>query len=915
MEKLYSRIVRFFLGITLLFCVGSLFSPNNVNAQTDGRQPLDWAKDMVSSVDFRNPNGIAPYDWTYTTGTVLRAFEELWEFTGDSVYLEYTEGNFDNLVTSSGHINDYNMSDYNIDMIKNGSIMLFLYEETGKEKFKTAANTLREQLDGHPRTSDGGFWHKKRYPDQMWLDGLYMGAPFLARYAEMFNQPADFDDAAKQILLIEEHNKDPETGLYYHGWEEVHDTTDENELSPGRNQTWSDPETGQSPAFWGRAIGWFGMSLVDVLDYLPQDHENRDDVLRVLRNLTAAMADFQDEETGVWWQVVDQGDREGNYLESSVSSMMLYMMAKGIRKGYLDRDTWLPVTTKAYNGIIEEFIEENSDGTLDLTQTCITAGLGNGRSGTFEYYVYEEGIRANDPKALGPFINGCFEMHLLNNLPGPTNLNATPVSESEIELTWEDNSDEEDGFKIEQADSGEFSQIAQVSVDDESYQVGSLSSLTEYTFRVRAFKADTNSFYSNEATAMTLGENGAPAYASNPAPEDGAVSVDTTGTILRWEGGAATESHDVYFGATNPPPSVGNQTENSYDPGELVSETTYYWRIDEVNTNGTTEGHLWSLRTEAAPLPEVLTAHWSLDETSGTTMRDSADYSINGTLHNMSDDAWSNGAIGGGLQFDGQDDYVLVPHNDYINFGIGSFSVAFWLKQSVENEHMRYLIKGTHSDPGTGKRYEVFHHAENQVRFAIDDNSTKTSLQVSNDDFVTGNWVHVVAIRNTEKEQVYLYVNGTNVGYEQDVTGDISQNEDMYIGVSPDEDNTYLEATLDDIRLYNYALSKSQIQNLYSQVGVESNGDLPDRYKLAVSSYPNPFNPVTTIEYTIPEQSEINLSVYNLLGEKVRSLVNSVQVQGQYSYRFDAAGLSSGVYICRLRMNNEIRTTKLLLLK
>lgn len=912
MQKTAGNPFRYFyLGIICCVVMG-LMLVRDIDAQPGEQRPLELSKTMASSVMSRNPNGIAPYQWTYTTGTVLRAFEELWVRTGDSVYFNYIRNNINTSVNSDGDIRDYEMSDYNIDMIKNGSILLFLYEETGQERYGIAANTLREQLENHPRTSDGGFWHKERYPDQMWLDGLYMASPFLTRYAGMFNQPADFDDAAKQILLIEEHNKDPETGLFYHGWEEINDTSG---LSPGRNQEWSDPETGQSPAFWGRAIGWFGMSLVDVLDYLPQDHENRDDILRVLRNLTAAMADYQDEETGVWWQVVDQGDREGNYLESSVSSMMLYMIAKGIRKGYLDRDTWLPVATEAYHGILEEFLEVNDDGTLDLTQTCITAGLGNGRSGTFEYYVYEEGVRANDPKALGPFINGCLEMHLLSSLPAPTNLNATPISASEIEITWEDNSDEEDGYKIEMADSGGFDQIAQVGANVVSFRVESLSPLTEYRFRVRAFQTDTNSFYSKEVSALTLGENGTPTYASNPSPVDSAVSVDTTSTTLSWESGATAESHDVYFGTTHPPPFIGNQTENTYDPGELTGETIYYWRIDEVNMNGTTRGPVWSFETVAIPLPEMLVAHWPLDETSGTTMEDATGQDLSGTLYNMGDVSWTDGAIDGGLAFDGQDDYVLVPHNDYIDFGTESFSLAFWLNQSVENRHMRYLIKGTHSTPGTGKRYEVFHHADNEIRFAIDDDAGKTSLQVPNDDFVTGEWVHVAAIRNTEKDQVYLYLNSNLKGYTEDITGDISQNEDMYIGVSPDEDNTNLAATLDDIRIYNYALSKSEIQSLYSEVGITAPGDVPDRYDLAVSSYPNPFNPVTTIDYTIPEEAEVNLAVYNLLGEEVQSLVNGLKEQGRYSYRFSAGELSSGVYICRLQMKNEVRMTKLLLLK
>lgn len=901
---------HFLIRLASYLLVTLVILTNCIEAQNSENQPLEWSKKMASSVMSRRPL-IAPNDWTYTTGTVLRAFEELWVRTGDSTYFNYIKTNIDDCVRSDGSIRDYNMYDYNIDMIKNGSILLFLYNKTGEEKYKNAADILRQQLEDHPRTSDGGFWHKERYTDQMWLDGLYMGTPFYAHYAGMFNEPESFDDVAKQFLLIEEHCKDPETGLYYHGWEEVNDTSG---LSPGRHQEWSDPETGHSPAFWGRAIGWFSMALVDVLDYLPQDHENRDDIIRILRNLSAAMADFQDEETGVWWQVVDQGNREGNYLESSVSTMMLYTVAKGIRKGYLDEDQFRPMVEKAYNGILEQFIEENDDSTLDLTQTCRTAGLGNGRPGTFEYYVYGESIVTNDPKALGPFINGYLEMYLLNSLEIPTGLNAVPVSGSEVELSWNDNSNQEEGYKIEQADSGSYIQIAKVDSNVVNYTVSDLTPLTEYKFRVRSFKGDTNSIYSNVATVMTLGENGTPSLAVNPSPANEAISVDTVGTELSWKSGAAADSHAVYFGTSNPPSFVQNQTENTYSPGKLNEETTYYWKINEINTKGETEGKVWSFTTEVGPLPKIMTAHWPFDESAGNTASDASEYNNTGTLHNMSDASWTSGVLDGGLEFDGEDDYILVPHSDYIDFSDNSFSISFWLKQNVENRHMRYLIKGTHEAPGTGKRYEVFHHADNEIRFAIDDNFNKTSLALPNTDFVTGDWVHVVAIRDTDAGQIYLYLNGEQVGSLTDVTGDISQKEDMYIGVSSDEDNTNLAATLDDIRLYSYALSQSEIQDLYNEVGVATI-DIPKKYTLAVSSYPNPFNPHTEIKYTLPHKSEVNLTVYNLLGEEVRCLVQELQDKGEHSYDFQAENLSSGVYICKLQVRNKVRTTKMLLLK
>lgn len=387
----------------VLFVMFRIFAPS-VNVQAEGHLELDsqsWPVRMAESVMSRHPR--VYFGWDYVTGTVLRGFEELWRETGDSVYFDYIRSTVDDAVRSDGTIAEYNFEDYNIDEIKEGSLVLFLYKEIGEDKYRKAAELLRSQLADHPRTSDGGFWHKERYPWQMWLDGLYMGTPFYAGYGVVFDDPAALDDAVRQLVLMENHARDENTGLLYHGWNET------------KEQDWADPVTGCSPSFWGRAIGWYAMALVDVLDFLPSEHGDRDSVIAILQRLASAVADYQDDATGTWWQVVDKGGEENNYRECSVSCMLVYTLLKGIRKGYLDPDCF-ETAEKGFEGILQEFVVEKADGTLDLIQTCRTAGLGNGRDGTYNYYVNETDMSINDGKSVGPFICAGLEMEMHTTL-------------------------------------------------------------------------------------------------------------------------------------------------------------------------------------------------------------------------------------------------------------------------------------------------------------------------------------------------------------------------------------------------------------------------------------------------------------------------------------------------------------------
>ncbi|MFO7448351.1 MAG: glycoside hydrolase family 88 protein [Ignavibacteriaceae bacterium] len=362
-----------------------------------------WAQKIADSFIELHPDTIAypteakSYKWNYEQGLMLEAFYRMWQQTDDNKYLDYVKKNINYYVQDDGSVKTYKMDDFNIDNIGPGRILLHMYQLTKEEKYKAAADTLRRQLQLHPRTSSGGFWHKKIYPYQMWLDGLFMAQPFYSLYANTFNEDSLFNDVAKQFLLIEEHLKDEKTGLYFHGWDE------------SKEQKWADPVTGRSPNFWGRAMGWFMMALVDVLDQFPEDHKNRADLLRILQNLSESLVNFRDNETKLWYQVVDKGDKEGNYIEASASAMFTYAFAKGANEGYLD-NKFLGLAGESFDGIIINLVKIEDDN-IYLHDVVSVSGLGGNpyRDGSFEYYVSEP-KRTNDFKGYGPFLLAAIEL-------------------------------------------------------------------------------------------------------------------------------------------------------------------------------------------------------------------------------------------------------------------------------------------------------------------------------------------------------------------------------------------------------------------------------------------------------------------------------------------------------------------------
>lgn len=371
------------------------------------RPTAPWSVRMAESVMKRTPDPIwldarDKPRWEYTPGLVLKSIQHVAERTGEERYWDYVLRYYDHFVKADGTIEAYNKEEYNIDRINPGKPLFALHARTKNEKYRKAIELLRQQMREHPRTKEGGFWHKKRYPWQMWLDGLYMGAPFLAQYARTFDEPALYDDIINQFVWMEKHARDPKTGLLYHGWDE------------SRQQKWADPRTGTSPEFWGRAMGWYAMGLVETLDFVPIDHPRRGELVAILQRLAEAVTKVQDPKSGVWWQVLDKGGREGNYLEASVSVMFSFSLMKAARLRHID-PKYSAVGRRAYQGVLKEFIEVDEDGVVNIHRVCEVAGLGGDpekgeryRSGTYEYYITEK-IRSNDPKAVGPFIFASLE--------------------------------------------------------------------------------------------------------------------------------------------------------------------------------------------------------------------------------------------------------------------------------------------------------------------------------------------------------------------------------------------------------------------------------------------------------------------------------------------------------------------------
>ncbi len=352
------------------------------------------------------PSGFKPTKWSYDLGVVYEGFEGIWKRTGDGTYFKAMQKSMDSYLGKDGTITNYKQTDFNIDNVKNGRTLLMLYKVTGQQKYFKAATLLWDQLQQQPRTKEGGFWHKKIYPNQMWLDGLYMGEPFYAEYAALIKNDKVFDDIANQFIWMEKNSIDIKTGLMYHGWDE------------SKTEQWANKTTGRSPHFWGRAMGWYGMALVDVLDNFPLNHPKRKELLAILSRFAVAVQKVQDAKSGLWYDILNMPTGKGNYHEASASSMFVYTYAKAVRMGYLPK-TYFAIADKGYKGIKTSFVERIDADQINLKGTVSVSGLGGKpyRDGSYEYYMSEK-VVVNDPKGVGAFLLASNEMELAA-LPKP----------------------------------------------------------------------------------------------------------------------------------------------------------------------------------------------------------------------------------------------------------------------------------------------------------------------------------------------------------------------------------------------------------------------------------------------------------------------------------------------------------------
>lgn len=392
----------------IFICIGMVlfFSANAQTLESKNEavisDQLKWSERMALSIMKRHPeawqidNQPVP-KWDYKIGMILTAYEKIYKQTKEQKYFDYIKNYADVLIDKNGTFQKFDPTDHNIDFINAGKILFNLYDTTKEEKYLVALKTLRKNFDDYPRTQSGGFWHKKIYPNQMWLDGLYMGQPFYARYTVEYEGGEKLEDVAHQFELLHKHSFDKKTGLYFHAWDE------------SKQMPWANKDTGTAPHIWLRALGWYGMALVDALDYFPKNHPKQKELVQYLNELATAVSKYQDP-SGLWYQVPDLATREGNYLEASGSSMLVYALAKGAHKGYLPAK-YEKVADKGFNGLITNLIKVDANGEIHITQVCASAGLGGNpyRDGSYEYYMSEK-IKVDNSHGLGAFLLAAIEL-------------------------------------------------------------------------------------------------------------------------------------------------------------------------------------------------------------------------------------------------------------------------------------------------------------------------------------------------------------------------------------------------------------------------------------------------------------------------------------------------------------------------
>ncbi|MCM3442217.1 glycoside hydrolase family 88 protein [Metabacillus halosaccharovorans] len=351
--------------------------------------PIQWAEKACETLMAKfEPELLPPERFHYHQGVFLSGMEKCWRQTNKSKYYDYIKRWVDSHILADGSIMKFNSDE--LDDIQPGVLLFTLYEQTGDERYKKALFNLVPLLKSWKTNPSGGFWHKEHYPNQMWLDGLYMAGPIAVQFGKTFDQSDYFDMMTYQAILMEKHTKDPDTGLLYHGWDET------------KEANWADPITGLAPEFWGRAIGWYPVALLEMFDHLPKDHKDKQKLTSILQDLLIALTKYQDSETGLWYQVIDKGNLSDNWLENSCTSLFVQAIAKAVRMGYLDAK-YMKYAWKGYNGVIDT-LKYDEKGNLLIGNICIGTGIGD-----YAHYIARP-TSENDLHGAGAFILMCVEM-------------------------------------------------------------------------------------------------------------------------------------------------------------------------------------------------------------------------------------------------------------------------------------------------------------------------------------------------------------------------------------------------------------------------------------------------------------------------------------------------------------------------
>ncbi len=529
----------------------------------------------------------------------------------------------------------------------------------------------------------------------------------------------------------------------------------------------------------------------------------------------------------------------------------------------------------AHTGIVDNlndvggFPELFSDWALADTDT----------DGIPDFWEIENGLDPNNPEdnqtiiegksypAIEEYLNSIVASNSPFMLP-PTYLIAELTNIKEISLGWTDNANDENAYLVWRSEGFDYNCIDTLPVNTSICTDTNLVFDKTYHYKIQAINASDSSVFSNEAEASTLGADGKPKPADNPSPANNAKNISST-VELSWKQGVGANSHNVYFGTAYPPPYLINVAATNYTASNLKHNTRYYWRIDEVNENGATEGPVWNFMTRSA-FPRELIAHFSFNQP--ISVNDVSGNGITGTAYNIKTAEFVTGVKGKAIKFNGTTQYCEYPHNEKINFDNNAFTISFWINQdlsTVDRSHsQRYLVKGSNvkneAVNHSGKRYEVYYTPDKNIfRFCVDDDAVKSEVTANENLFVTNGWVHVAAVRDTSEKKLFLYANSELVGQVADATGNISQNEPLYISYSVDE-NGYVKGLIDEVQLYGYALSPAQIDSLYSigSVGVEN--EVTEGFQL----FPNPSLGQITIK--APDNKNIQwVTITDMLGRKM----------------------------------------------